>query len=61
MSAHRLLNEQGIVVGTVILDRKGLEDEIVNGAPELKLDYTTTLTHVLSFTLVVVPPESVDG
>ena len=56
MAAFRLLNEQGFPIGTVILEQKRLEDEIVNGAPELRLDYTTSLTNVLNFTLVVVPP-----
>lgn len=59
MGAIRLLDDQGQVIGTVILDRKELENEIVNGTPELRLAYTNSLTNVLSFTLEVIPPETI--
>ena len=58
MSAHRLLNTQGEVIGTVTLDRPALEQEIVNGQPELRLGYTNSLTNVLNFILEVVPPKT---
>lgn len=58
MSAIRLLDDQGQTIGTMILDRKALENEIVNGTPELRLAYTTSLTNVLAFTLEVIPPPS---
>jgi hypothetical protein len=57
MGAIRLLDEEGQTIGTVILDRKSLETELVNGLPELRLAYTTSLTNVLSFTLEVIPPD----
>ena len=49
------------MIGSVILDRKTMEDELVNGLPELRLEYTTSLTNVLSFILRVIPPGSADG
>lgn len=57
MAAFRLCNEQGHVIGAVILESKALEDEIINGQPDIRLGYTSTHTNIVNFTLEIIPPE----
>ena len=56
MPAYRLLDQKGQLIGTITLDRKDLEAEIVNGQPDLGLGYSTTQKNILFFTLEVIPP-----
>lgn len=57
MPAYRLTDEKGDVIGAVVIDRKSLVTEIVNGLPEIRLAYSTTPTDVNHFVFEVIPPE----
>lgn len=57
MPAYRLCDEQGEIIGAIILDRPSIEREIVGGHPKLDLQYSATLTEIVSFSLMLVPEE----
>lgn len=56
MPAYRLLDAQGERIGALFLDNGRIENEILNGHPDLKLTYSETLDSVAFFSLELVPP-----
>lgn len=56
MPAYRLTDNKGVVIGAVVIDRKSLVTEIVNGLPEIRLGYSATPTDVNHFVFEIIPP-----
>jgi hypothetical protein len=57
MPANRLVDDKGVVIGAVVIDRKSLVTEIVNGRPEIRLGYSTSPSDVEFFVFDIIPPE----
>ncbi len=57
MPAYRLTDNNGLVIGAIVIDQKSLVTEIVNGLPEIRLAYSTTPTDVNHFVFEIIPPE----
>lgn len=57
MTAFRVLNPNGTIIGTLTVNDKELESKIVNEGPEIRLGYHSTQTNIISFFLELSNPD----